>query len=236
MCRIVAVTLALIAGSLGGFVEAAGERHIIRFGGTHVMPTGDLTEEVWLVEDPMDGMIPSFFGDATIEPQSGTGLALEYEYRWSELIGLDFALWSAEHDVDVRLRGTLTIIDELTGEVLVNEPIDETGDGGDLTVSPLIGGVNFHLTNGSRVDFYVGPFVAYVTYGDLEDGSDSFGVDSDFGYGAVVGIDIPIGSGRWAFSSSARYMETEAGADESAGADGIDVNPVIVQLAAAYRF
>jgi outer membrane protein W len=76
--------------------------------------------------------------------------------------------------------------------------------------------------------------VSYVIYGDV------YGrpMKNDFGYGAVVGIDVPLGSGKWTFSSSVRYIKT---ADETETTDpelylDIDVDPVIVQIGTGVTF
>ncbi len=53
-------------------------------------------------------------------------------------------------------------------------------------------------------------------------------VDSDVGIGAALGLDVPIGKGKWAFSTGLRYIKTQA--------EEVDIDPVIVTIGFAYRF
>ena len=62
-------------------------------------------------------------------------------------------------------------------------------------------------------------------------------MENDFTRGATLGVDVPIGQGKWAFNGALRYLGMDAKIDEE-GFDGdpIDVNPLILQVAASYRF
>jgi hypothetical protein len=51
----------------------------------------------------------AFDGASTIEPQDSLAITVGFEYRLSELLGLDFVLFNATSDVDGRLQGTVWI-------------------------------------------------------------------------------------------------------------------------------
>ena len=202
------------------------------------MPSGDLTEPVSFGgEDLGDGTMLAFDGTLTIEPQDSGALTVGYEYRLNELLGFDFVLLNAKSDVDGRLRGTFWINDSNTGELIDTGPLDETQEVGDVTFTPMTVGVNFHLTPRSKLDLFVAPVVGYVLYGDLDLSGDKISMEDDFTYGVTVGLDIPLGGGRWVFNGALRYLSAETKPDEP-GFEGesLDVSPVVFQVAAGYRF
>jgi len=107
---------------------------------------------------------------------------------------------------------------------------------------PLSIGANFHVKRTDALDFYVGPFLAYVMYGDVDASAgpehDSC-VKDDFGFGAVAGLDVPLGGGGWMFSTALRYLQTSAEADEDPHyfeQYTIDMNPVILQVGVGKRW
>jgi outer membrane protein W len=177
-----------------------------------------------------------FAGDLILEPQEELGLWLEYERRFGARIGLDVALLQSGHDVDGTVKGTLMLVDNMTDDVLEMTQVSETEKIGEIDFTPLFVGVNFHLTPARPLDVYLGPFLAWVTYGDLEFDDESISIDDDFAIGAVAGVDVPFGRGRWCFSGALRYLGTEA--DPGSGPDDhpLDVNPWIVHAGVGYRF
>jgi len=217
---------------------SADRKSVVRFGGAYVMPTGDMTVPAsFSGEDLGNGTMLAFDGTLTVEPQDAIGLTVGYEYRWSELLGLDFTLLTATSDVDGRLRGTFWINDSNTGELIATGPLDETEEIGEVDFTPLMAGVNFHLTPKAKVDFYVAPVLAYVFYGDLDLLGQRVSLDDDFAYGAAMGVDVPAGNGRWFFSGALRYLSSEAQPDEPGFAgESLDVSPFLIQVAAGYRF
>jgi outer membrane protein W len=92
------------------------------------------------------------------------------------------------------------------------------------------------------VDFYIGPTVGYAMWGDLQpkDMAVEFGIEepqklkSDFVYGANLGFDFPFHDA-WAFNLGLRYLWVKAEPD-AAGAESIDVNPLIVTVGISYKF
>jgi hypothetical protein len=234
--RAVAVAASvLICGGVNG--HAADRQNLIRFGAAYVAPTGELTTDGFFVEDVDPATRLEFMGDLVIEPTEAVGLWISYERRFGHLIGLDATLLGADHDVDGTLSGTISLIDNGNNEVLQQESFQATEDLADLQITPLMVGANFHVLRDGAVDLYLGPFLAYVFYGDLDFGFESIPIDDDVGFGAVVGVDVPLGKGGWVFSGAIRYLTTDAQPSES-GPDSmaLDVDPWIVQVGAGYRF
>lgn len=234
--RLVCLVLVAIGFWSSGWSE--DRKSVLRFGGAYVMPSGDLTEPVSFAgEDLGDGTMLAFDGTLTIEPQDSGALTIGYEYRLNDLLGFDFVLLNATSDVDGRARGTFWINDSTTGELIETGPLDETDEVGDVTLTPVTVGINFHLTPKSKLDLFVAPVIGYVFYGDLDLSGEKIAMEDDFTYGATVGLDIPLGGEHWVFNGALRYLSAETKPDEPGSpGESLDVNPVVFQVAAGYRF
>jgi outer membrane protein W len=199
---------------LGVFVVVAASpalavdegKNFIRFGAQYVIPTGDYTDSATGVK---------------VNAKDAAGLAVQYERKFNRLFGLEFGLAYSKHDFEAVSAGTSFTI-------------------ADATMMPLSIAGNFHVLKDKKLDFYLGPQIAYVTYGDLTfkgvaAGAPGEGQKSDLGYGAVIGLDIPFGSGKWGLSMQMRYLQTQAEEDVPGGV-AVDINPLAIQVAAAVKF
>jgi len=234
----IATTAAVSILALGVTVgHAADPKNVIRFGVAYVAPTGDLTTDGFYVEDVDPNTRLEFQGDLLIEPTEALGFWVGYERRFSRLFGLEATVLSANHDVDGTLTGTLYLIDNGTNEILEQMSFQGTETVAEIRVTPLMIGADFHVLGQAKVDLYLGPFVAFVTYGDLDIDGESIPIDDETAYGALVGVDVPVSKGGWSFSAVVRYLKTEAQPSES-GPDSmaLDVDPWIVQAGAGYKF
>jgi outer membrane protein W len=194
----------------------AGEGEmILRFGAACISPTGDYAA-------PFD--LEGWVGVLTQEADASLGGFVGFEYMVSDRVGVDATLLSSNHDIEWTEIGTEP------------EPFDVRGVWGDISMMPLIIGANFHVKRTDALDFYMGPSLAYVMYGDLDA---TFGpehdacVEDDFGFGAVVGLDVAFGGSGWTFSTALRYLQTGADVDEDPHyfePYTLDVNPVILQV------
>ncbi len=111
---------------------------------------------------------------------------------------------------------------------------------------PLTLSTRFHLVNHQALDVYCGPLLGYVLYGDFKTpdfgiGANSYSVKNGFTYGALAGLDVPLGNTNWQFSSSIRYLKTRADIDEAYQHvedmnAKIDINPIVFQAGIGYRF
>ena len=166
--------------------------------------------------------------DETFSYQSGSGvgLALDFEYRASRRLGIDFGVISASPGFTVAVDA---------------EPLSVSASS-DIRITPIYTALNVHLTPDSRFDLYIGPLLAYVTYDRFElvaepDLREGFSAEEGFGWGAVLGLDIGLGSGRWSLATAVRYLDTTLEASPSDGGVGkTDINPTIFSVGFGYRF
>jgi outer membrane protein W len=153
--------------------------------------------------------------DSSVE--AGGGFGIGAEYRLSRRYGLEFSTLFAGLDIRSRVGGG-----------------DGVATGLEMTMMPMTFAFPFHFDAGGRADLFVAPTFSIVRYVDIHTSVNVAGVDSgvdvdsDAALGAALGVDVPFGKGKWAFSSSLRYMRT--------GFEDTDVDPVIVTVGFAYRF
>jgi outer membrane protein W len=188
---------------------------IFRFGAAYVSPTGDFSK-IQTDEPPLIGV-------GVFEADSALGAFAGFEYMFNDLVGLDATILSASHDFEDSYTETVD------GEIVYENFSSEKA-----TVTPLLLSAHFHFLRKETLDFYAGPTVGYVMYGDVYHRP----MKHDFGYGAVAGIDVPFGAGKWMFSSAVRYIKTTAETDAAELVDylDIDVDPVIVQVGVGVKF
>jgi outer membrane protein W len=158
------------------------------------------------------------------DPKAGAGLRLEY--RFSKSLGFEFGfLGTSSFAVDV----------------------GDLGDGFGTATSvssfaPLTTGINYHFNASERVDLYAGPLFAFVRYGDVSVRTGTGGVqtidsvDSDTGFGFILGLDVPLGSSNWLFQSNLRYIATGLAGSTADGSFDSDFDPLILSVGVGYRF
>ncbi len=161
-----------------------------------------------------------------VDFDSAVGAGLRGEYRFSELLGVEIGVLGAG-SVDVKAG----VFDGGVGTAV-----------GVNSFSPVSLGLNFHLTADSPVDVYAGPLLAIVNYGDVDvetgigGATTSVSVDSDVGWGAIVGLDVPIGSRGWTLQTNVRFIETSLkGSHDDLSFDS-NFDPFIFSLGVGYRF
>ncbi len=221
------------------FVWAEAGDHNIRFGFKYISPTGDLDYSYQDAED-IDGTMVEYCEHGTLEADAALGFGFGYEYMFTDLIGIDFNLNYAKHDMNIEGLEELTVYED--PPVLTQLAFDETL--GETSLMPLTIGVNFHVYRSEAMEFYLGPFIGYVMYSDIElkykdPGDTDISLNDDLGYGMAFGIDVPFGSKGWMFSSVLKYMQTKGEIDDPDPAiDGweVDINPLILQVGLGYQF
>lgn len=149
--------------------------------------------------------------------EAGGGFGIGAEYRLSRRYGVEFSTLFAGLEIKNSVGSGTGVVRGL-----------------ELTMMPLTFAFPFHFDAGGRADLFVAPTFSIVRYVDVHTSVNGTGVDSavdvdsDAALGAALGVDVPFGKGKWAFSSSLRYMST--------GFEDTDVDPVIVTVGFAYRF
>lgn len=156
----------------------------------------------------------------TLELDEAFGYQGSFEFLLTDLIGIEPAISGAKHDVCVEEQG---------GQEYTL---------GDINVFMLGANVNFHLLRRDRIDLYVGPTIAYAFWGDLKTSMfpDNFPAEDDFVFGANVGIDIPFGSGQWAFNAALTYLAADVTLEGNADEPDLGVDPIQIKAGLRYRF
>lgn len=229
-------TLALLAALLliGASASWGAGDTTLRFGGALVHPTQDLTifesESIALG----DGTTLTASAQMTIQADDGPAFCVEFEHRLNQRLGVDVVLMRSETDLEMNAEGSLRITDDASGVVLLDEVVRESAsEPGRMT--PLLVGPNFHFLPNRKFDLYAGPFVGYVLYDTVRVDGENVGIENDFAYGAVAGVDVPFGSGNLAFNASARYMIADA-EPKVEDPQALEMDSTILQFGLSYRF
>lgn len=153
---------------------------------------------------------------------SELGAAFATEYQWSELIGIELGIsYAKSPEVD-------DLLDSEIGE----------GPG----FLPVTVGANFHLVNSGNFDFYLGPHIAYVYFGDFDldiDGQvTEFEVDNEFAWGAKMGLNYRIGDGPWSLLTEASFLDVDMTISKKgvANTSTNSFNPVMVSLGLSFQY
>ncbi len=178
--------------------------------------------------DPSGGGVSVDVGGTGVgvDLDPGAGAGFRGEYLFSETLGVELGLLGTSN-LDIR-------VGDLGGSVGTAVSIN--------SFSPVTLGLNYHFPTGGKVDIYAGPLIAIVNYGNIESSvsiggvSSGTDVDNDFGWGAIAGIDIPIGSRGWSVHSSLRYIQTSMKGTSDGVAFDTDFDPLILSVGVAYRF
>ena len=124
-----------------------------------------------------------------------------------------------------------------------------------LQMTPVLAGLNVHLTPGRRVDLYMGPVLGLIRYddieievsGDLLEGEivpvQRIETKDGFAWGARLGMDVPIGRRGVFFTANVTYLKAEVEVDgfedddfDDFGSSSFDLDPLVSQLGFGYRF
>ncbi len=164
---------------------------------------------------------------------SDLGVGFGVEYRFSDRLGVELATALLEPEFDVRIE-IPSVIDITTSDR--------------LGIKALTAALNIYLTPASPVELYVAPMIAYVAYDDLmfdlgmfcDPGMlcmFHFTVDDDVGWGALVGVDVPLGERGWLFNASAGYLDTDLEVTDPDGdTETFGFDSITASIGIAHRF
>ena len=177
----------------------------------------------WIDSDRGEGVVIGYDGSAVSGREArDVGLGVAGEYRFSPRLGLEVGVLATSNGVGV----------QAVDGVIVRSGTSDTGS---LTLGPDV-----HLTPGRAADLYLGPFLAYTARTDVGYSRDEFAgvrIRGSFGWGAVVGLDVPIGQRGWRVCASVRYIETNLEGTNGAGDRfDLDFGPTAVGVGFGYRF
>ncbi len=152
---------------------------------------------------------------------NGFGLGGSLERRFGPVVGLEGALLFGRGKSDYRLKDL-----RLTRT-----------DSPKATFSALTLGPNFHLLGTGGADLYVGPFLGFGGYTDLDYrvGDRRFRTQFDrrFLWGAQIGLDLLFSAnGPWGFHGGLRYIDLSQDTDVGS----IKIDPLLTEVGLFYRF
>ena len=140
------------------------------------------------------------------------GWTVGFEWKFGKLMGIEVDYIDADQDV------------EFGGTAI-----------GEVGFSPLSASLNIHLIPTKHFDFYVAPTASYVNWGNIElndkAGGGSASTDSEFAYGAQVGLDI--GFEHLKIVAGLRWLSLDITPENT---DSIGVDPLIVRLGVGWGF
>lgn len=167
-------------------------------------------------------------GILSVDGDSGEGIDVRAERRFSDRLGLDFGFGFAEPGLDVTVTPS-------TGPMI--------RAASDVEVMTASVGLGIHLTPSKFVDVTVSPLASFVDYGDVELVFEQSGMpetvrlrgEDDVALGAAVGVDV--GTGKWFFHGSAAYLATEIELIDDEGlSTSFDFDPLTIRLGFGVRF
>lgn len=216
---------------------AAGEKNHFRFHLGYMSPTGDnkFTDDITDVDFDGDGTPDTLNLAAKAEFQGALGAGIGYEYMVTDLIGIDAGLDYFKPDLELTATGTLIHSDGSADET-VSVKVKGSGKFMPLTVGPM-----FHVAKNESMDFYLGPQLAYIMYGDVSVTNEFLGevkakFKNELTWGVKLGIDVPLGQG-WAFNGQLQYLDAKSELDEDISPKPkFNAKPFILTAGATYRF
>jgi len=189
------------------FCDDPAERNNIHVGYLWVNPQGDPKVDIGGTR-------------SRLEIDNGSGWYLDYEVKFTDVIGLDLGAAWFKNDIDVSSGNK--------------------GHLGKLTTKPFTANILFHPNAKAPVDFYVGGGFAYVAFKDMRVkpqfrgilNEDQIGLDKDTTVGAQAGVNIKFGDSHLGLNFDAKYIKASAGADVG----DIDLDPVMLGGALLIRW
>lgn len=154
---------------------------------------------LWLDESDRVGESGHFGVVSTLDVDGGEGLNLGIEWRSGSAWGLELSAARLALDAEFTQR-------EIRPPTV--PPVPEIRAHGEFELQPVSFSLLFHLLRSARADLYLGPSLALISY-DVDVWED-LDRESDWGYGAVLGLGVPLGDARrWAVDLQARYLAIE---------------------------
>jgi opacity protein-like surface antigen len=169
----------------------------------------------------------SYQSDSTeLRLDGGQGFGVAAEYRPRPRIGVELSLSQIDIDADWRQ----TQIQLVSTNPTVLRTVTVASDSGSFSLRPLAASFLFHPTQG-RLDFYLGPQLAWVDYQiDVNGPPDR---DSELAYGGKVGLELALGESPWSVGANYRYLDTQHEGVERDQYTGIRLN--LVSAVLSYR-
>lgn len=166
-------------------------------------------------------------GSSELSLDGGKDLGIAGEYRLGPRTGVELSLSTIDLDADWRE----TEIRLVSVNPTVLRTVTVASDSGSFSLRPLAATFLFHPLPDHRLDFYLGPQVAWVDFKTDLNGPPNR--DSELAYGGKLGLELAIGDSPWSVGASYRYLDTQHEGVERDQYTGIRLS--LISAALSYR-
>ena len=147
---------------------------------------------------------------ANVEASNEFAIELGGEWRMGNRLGFEIAYLDVEQDIEVN------------GSRI-----------GDIDMKPWDFTLNFHLVDGDTFNWFIGPTLSYVDWGDVNfQGGGSGGTDSETTWGVSTGILFGLGD-TFGLEVGLRYIDSSV---ETTQGPDISVDPLFARVGISFRF
>jgi hypothetical protein len=158
-------------------------------------------------------------GFSELRLDGGPGFGVAAEYRPGPRAGIELSLSTIDFDAETRQ------VEFHPNPVLISS------DSGTFSLRPLAAAFLFHPVPGRRVDFYLGPQLAWVDFQvDVNGPPDR---DSEVGIGGKAGLELALGDSPWSAGVTYRYLDTQHEGVEHDQYTGIQLH--LISAVLSYR-
>lgn len=241
----IGLLLTIALASVPAVAEAEEDPWAIRVGFSWMAPTGssdfrELEREEVPGGENLSSTISDWYATGTL------GFHAEMEYRLTGLIGVRLGFQHSNPDIEGSLytgEAFLPTGGQIPDDLeIITEQFETQQYLGTVRLFPVYVGANFHVLRDSTFSFYVGGFVAAVSYGDLNFRASPVGerrpaanVRSDIAPGANVGFDWRSGDHLFWFGGI-QYMPTDAVFEIEGEQNTLVLDPWYVNLGLGVRW
>jgi outer membrane protein W len=203
--RSIVLVLALAAVAVFASAPAMAQEHKFR-----VFVTAD-----WVSPNGSDDITVGSVTDA-VQGSDDFGYEAGFEWRMNKIVGLEGSYLIGSNTFELK---------------------DLNTDLGTLDQQAVTAALNFHILPTKFFDLWIAPVASWYNYDDFEIDSSLGGgeasLDSQWGYGAQVGLDIGLGK-LIAITGGVRYIKIDVKSDDLN--DSVAFDPIIARVGLAFRF